>query len=199
MKLRHLLPVAFIGFIIMVGCGPSTELVPFTYSSLDHTDQQPYTKVIEGVSVDQVKSRLVSIAQAKGMELLGDRSIRLENAPANGVMLFFWSDEDGASDVYDDSYTEVYETTASLQYSSKYYFELIPAEAKVTVRAVGVPIFNNRMSCPDFVKQNYEECEAETVITEKGTPLWLSLRTQWGYDVSGRYEKRTISEILREL
>ncbi len=190
--------------LLFAGCGPSLEQVPFRYSSLNYSEQKPISKKLANLSLSEAKTRLIALAKTRGLDPIGEKPVKAKDSGAEGVLFMLKGKLDnkalamGGGSYYRGTGSSRV-MTVNLEYASKYYFELFPDGSGTLITAVGVPILNNRMSCPDYVNEHYENCKPEMLNTFKGQELSEAMKTQWGYDVSGKVEQEMIAGILIEI
>jgi len=159
---------------------------PFTASSIARNNGNPHQVLIKGRGLDAVVDRLIALAKQRKLTLI-------YQAPVGKVRndLAFRSKPN-------DRRVRRRTYSATVGYHSRYFVEVQKKGDAVMVTAAGVPVLNERMACPDYLKKR-KKCLPPMLGHYEGSNVVDSTYQSYGLNVSGSQEAEILAGLLAEL
>lgn len=212
---RKLPGMLLVSLLFMTGCAAipmfSQEMADFTHSSVDMKGGKLHSTVVEGDDLKEVIKSINALAEKRGLILVDtgcDQTTcqaqykKSEQQNLDKTVGSSRSTTTTQHEGYNKSTTETTNKSETKTYnvsiSSRIFVYLEKTEGGIAVEMIGVPVVNEKMSCPEHLASR-NECTVQQLNTTVGKTLAESGREAWGVDISGQVEADMIQGIMAEL
>lgn len=181
--------------ILNSGCATT---VPLTFSSLDTNNGAPQTLTLKNTSnLEETFKKVLTLTKERHLALMQ----KTVDPAKNELKAVFNAEAKEKSKTVSEYNTQTKQndiTTYSGKNNSKYFLNMTVNGNNIVILMVGVPIYEDEVSCPPYVSANFMTC-TPPVFTTYSNDLRTSVKNYWGFDISGKTEAETIQGIFAEL
>lgn len=177
--------------------------VPFVHSSMDFNSGKPHETTVQSESMDQLIKTLTALAEKRELVI-----VKKECTNGKCKIEYKRTDTQLAKTVGSGSVNTSYKGTGgggtstmktyNMTFSSRIFADIIEKSGQFTIKFIGVPVINARLSCPDILVES-KECEQEMFTVQGDDTPASSFKIKWGVDISGQLETEIIQGIFAEL